>query len=139
MHGRGLLPEGSFGQHDGRAGHRKREVGQKSRSIARDQPDFTGLAGRARAKLHHDLRTDEAMVIEQGCIADMDPIVFGANPGEQPGLAQTLFDGAQGLFPDPYRESLPDRPRPAASWLRVGGSASSPAPTTRSGARARMS
>ena len=32
------------------------------------------------------------MVIEQRCIADMDPIVFGANPGEQLGLVQILFD-----------------------------------------------
>ena len=37
-------------------------------------------------------RTDEALVIEQRCIADMDPIVFGANPGEQLGLVQILFD-----------------------------------------------
>ena len=120
VHGRGLFPKRALGHHDGRVGRGKCKIRHEGRRIAFDRSLFARIAGRARAEFHHHFRPDETVVIEQWCIADVNPVPFSASPSGKTGPPQTRFDHRQSLFPGPIPPSVPGWPAsnavPGYAW-----------------------
>ena len=140
MHGGRFLPKRAFGAHDRRTRGGKDDAGRERRRVACDGPRFAGLAGRARSELGDDRGPDKPVIVEHRVVIDMKAFAFGAQAGRETVSGQAARSTVGSAC---SRTQTARRLRIALvqcfSWLRVGGSASSPAAPTRSGAKARIS